>query len=269
MRKTKVLFVTLVAGALTSLGGCNFSLDGETTWEYEADTLEGAYELYQGFFKDTFAHTNMTVTSPTGSSAFTESVLGTSDHFLYLDGSTETWAFIDKDGNKMGAVRYQSGEGSEKSTSEYKVTGEEYYKTYYKSYKIYVSFLETLYNAAQGDLDSEEKESLKRTSVSAVEKGKGTFSVGSEEATSESVFECNVTIKDEEGKENNKVSMKAEAKNGLVSKVTRNSWVLVIDEEGNKTERSSSITLNFTYDDVEKIEIPDVSDWYDASDTNE
>lgn len=71
--------------ALTS---CDFELGGTETWEYSADNMESAIELYNIFFKGTAEEKNQIVTFKSDKSViFVENIDGTSEYIEYTSGA--------------------------------------------------------------------------------------------------------------------------------------------------------------------------------------
>lgn len=254
MRKAKALFASAL---LLSLSACNFTFGGDMTWEYEGEDFEASLGIYRGFFKDTFENTNMTVVLDATTWRTTEYILGTTSHLV--DDYSESWAFIQEDGTKIMAASMIEDESEE--PYRYYARGEEFYQNSYKSFISDISFLEGIdMMIKDNDLDSEELEEFNRRTFHAKEEGKGLFTESGETDT-ESALNITSILKAEDGKEIDRIVLDAKAKDGLVTDVTYENKF--IDDEGE--EEIIRWVLKFTYDNVSKIDIPDISTWTDIT----
>lgn len=138
MKQTRILLSMLLALAMLFVcGACSIELGGEETWEYSSDERDGVVQLYHDFFEKTFEDTNQEV-SVTGSREgliLTETIDGTSDHSVYGDATTETYAFVD---GSDYIYAMNMGEGTiywaDKS----------YYDNGYYAYKTYLNIVDML-----------------------------------------------------------------------------------------------------------------------------
>jgi len=231
MTKTRIIImVSALLAAIFVLSACSVQLGGPSTWEYTADNKEGAVQLYNDFFEETFADTNQVVVfkNKNGNVVFTENIEGTSDHMYAEETKTHTYSFIDGE-------RYISATSSEDG-SQYYMEGKDAYNNTYFGYKTYLSFMT--------DMPDEE---VPNYTISCVVKGE------EENGHSTSTMEYTITSNKGEGS----IVFKANAKDGLVQNFTYD--YTYTGEEGTDDIHNSA---EFTYGNASVGELPDITDWY-------
>lgn len=207
--------------ALLTMASCDFDVSGEENWEYAGDTLEACISITEDYFKDTFAHTNMTVRQTVnGNDYLTQVIDGDITHFVNQDGQDE-YAFIDKDGRyiRANAKRQQ-----------YLVDE----RSYRLALEMYRNLLDFFPKVSETD------------SCSCLVKGHGAFAVLQSIHETEATFALTV----ENGSFNLNVS--AHAKNDLIDTVD-------IKKVSGQSETMEA-HCSFAYG-ASTVEIPDVTDW--------
>lgn len=160
MNKKALLAGAIAISSLIALSSCN-GRDYKITWAY---TFEDAYSLFKNFFAKTFEHTNMEVlikrtkdfyvdpeTKKWGKeeSEEIEEILGDSSHRYNKDGSKEEWAYIDGEGNKIAATQKTIvlDDGTTSKEQTYR-SDDASYQSSYKSYLKQLNFFEAIANEA-------------------------------------------------------------------------------------------------------------------------
>ena len=271
MNKKALLAGAIAVSSLIALSSCEYWWDYEFT---EAKTFEDAYDLFKTFFAKTFEHTNMEVSikrrkdfledAETGKWAESESeetevILGESSYRYNKDGSREDWAFVD-DGQKIVATQKTIALEDETTSKEQTYrSGEASYQGSYKGYIKELNFFEAIANEAAstgktpeevGGFDSVEWTGIQRHTD---------YNKGKREHWES--YSCSLIAHDGEddglGDMVHSLGAVFYGDEGLVESCD---YAYDIHENG-KYIGWESLTFEFKYNCVDKIDLPDVSGW--------
>lgn len=240
MRKTNLILSALASAMLMPLASC-------TPERMEANDWEGLYEMYKDFFKKTYEHTNMTVDfyGDGVMKEWTEQIHGSTSH-IETNGE-ETWAWRNEVDTKIVGYEYNYG-------GHCYIANDTLYEKTYKSYIGRISILDKTNEQLQEGLTFTERSAIENSTFSAEKKDLGNNMTS---------LTCKVNspayLMDEENYDTYNFVFHAEAKEGLVIKVSYGGW---FDED--KTTKNQSI-FKMTYNNVGKIRIPDIKDWNEGS----
>lgn len=232
MKIKKTLFITACVSALTaaifSFAACSFTLGGDFEGDYEASDKENTVELFDGFFENTLANDNYTVSvKSNGDLFFTESVDGEKDETVYSNGST-TWSYK-ADGKLYFAFSNED--------SSYYMEGKEYYDYGTTVYLVYFDRFK--------ELPEDE------ISFSCKIHEEGYASENESESRSKSTM--NIEITSDAGY----ITIEATSENGLVRTLKYNYF-----EEGDEEKDSRTDVKEFTFEyGNASVTLPDTSDW--------
>ena len=240
MRKTNLILSALASAMLMPLASC-------TPERMEANDWEGLYEMYKDFFKKTYEHTNMTVDfyGDGVMKEWTEQIHGSTSH-IETNGE-ETWAWRNEVDTKIVGYEYNYG-------GHCYIANDTLYEKTYKSYIGRISILDKTNEQLQEGLTFTERSAIENSTFSAEKKDLGNNMTS---------LTCKVNspayLMDEENYDTYNFVFHAEAKEGLVIKVSYGGW---FDED--KTTKNQSI-FKMTYNNVGKIRIPDIKGWSEGS----
>ena len=146
MKKGKLMLASLLSVLALSLASCEKKME-----RIEAEGFEEMKAVLKDTFAKTFEHDNLTVVwSDTGGDVdYTEEINGTTSHIVekrYLETKyggpyetfSETWSFIDDNGEMISAKRtyYKDGTSEKEEKTSY-MHGKEAYESTYKSFRHY------------------------------------------------------------------------------------------------------------------------------------
>lgn len=146
MKKGKLMLVSLLSVLALSLTSCEKKME-----IIEAEGFEEMKAVLKDTFAKTFEHDNLTVvwSDTCGYVDYTEEINGTTSHIVekrYLENDygspyetfSETWSFIDDNGEMISAKRtyYKDGTSEKEEKTSY-MHGKEAYESTYKSFRHY------------------------------------------------------------------------------------------------------------------------------------
>jgi len=236
MRKTNLILSALASAMLMPLASC-------TPERMEADDWEGLYQMYKDFFKKTYEHTNMTVDfyGDGVMKEWTEQIHGSTSH-IQTNGE-ETWAWRNEVDTKIVGYQYNQG-------GHCYIANDTLYEKTYKSYIGRISILDKTNEQLQEGLTFEERSIVESSTFSAEKKD-----LGNNMTSLTCKIDTPAYLMDEENFDSCSFVFHAEAKEGLVIKVSYSS---VFDDD--QTTKNQSV-FKITYNNVGKIRIPDIKDW--------
>ena len=234
MRKNRLLLAVLGGAALTSISSCSFFE------RKSANDFDGAFEMYEAFFKETYEYDNMKVVMEFDDSFITEYICASTSYSIDSKDGKNTWAFLNKDGWKTVAYKYEKSEqdGLLHSTPEdqYEYSASAY-ENNYKSFIRYVDYLGSLKETLT-------KEQVKGLSIEAKKENLG---------EDNALFTLKIVDPTEKDSKNQfKYELKAESENGLVR---------TIKSYRNDSNEPSNLEVTIIYSGVKSIEVPDITDW--------
>jgi len=271
MNKKALLAGAIAISSLIALSSCN-GRDYEITWAY---TFEDAYSLFKNFFAKTFEHTNMEVSIQRTKDFYVdpetkkwgkeeseeiEEILGDSSHRYNKDGSKEDWAFVTDEGQKIVATQKTIvlDDGTTSKEQTYRSDGASYQSSY-KSYLKQLNFFEAIANeAASTGKTPEEVGGFDSVEWTAHQKCTN-YSDGKREHWEE--YDC-MLVKHDEGDDD-------------LGDIIYNISAVFFGDEGLVQSCSFShdnyengaycgierFTLEFKYNNVDDIDLPDISGW--------
>ncbi len=272
MKKTKLLIGTLSTILCLSLASCDTRPDYE-----EADGFEASRDAFNACMEKTFNHKNMTVSFAERGEMnlkYTEKILGDISYLAIeqrhdMSGEeinatvSETWCFVNKSGDKIVAVKSTYWNyGAIYATRQYYFRGEDDYNECYKSYIRYFDFVNKLEEWIEPFTStSEGKEIYDKTDI-YWEK-------------------YNYTVKNPSDDGDMFVYWALDHRGYGEEEIHAHIWGGVDPKTGLVFEASSTFKLpegcgpyngeyigcsfQMTYDDVKKIDIPDISGWEDMT----
>ena len=273
MKKTKLLIGTLSTILCLSLASC----DTRPYYE-EADGFEASRDAFNECLEKTFNHQNMTISFAERGELnlkYTEKILGDTSYLAveqhYAPSGEEinaivsqTWCFVNEKGEKIVATQSSPWDnGAASIAHRYFFRGENDYNECYKSYIRYFDFVNKLEEWIEPFTStSEGKEIYDKTDI-YWEK-------------------YNYTVKNPNDEGDMFVYWALDHRGYGEEEIHAHIWGGVNHKTGLVFEAASSFNLpegcgpwngeivganfNMTYDDVKKIDIPDISGWEDMTD---
>ncbi|MCR5692766.1 MAG: hypothetical protein K6G74_02180 [Bacilli bacterium] len=270
MNKKALLAGAVILGSLLPLSSCYM----DTPELIEAETFSQAYDLFKTFFAKTLEHKNMTVRidrdhhyvkdSDSGTMFYEgiteiEQILGDSSYCFNAEQTESNWAFIDSGGNKIAANEKETIEEDGLSYTERSYCIDE--KEYQNIYKSYIKLLDFFTEIAEESVATgktpEEVGHFERVEKAAIQKR--TYFYGGQRQHWEE-FTCNLISYNSAGYGDYtpyQISAVIYGDEGLVE----NADVQLYDLRNDEYWGSDRISFKFEYDNVNKIDIPDVSTW--------
>ena len=230
MRKTLLTVIALIMSAVCAFGfaACelgNIGVEGKS--EITADGKADSIALLKGFFDETIETANFTVTCTSGNETkYIEYVQGDKNHVDYKVGESNFYAFV-KDGEYIVAV--------DSEYSKYIQKGKTEYDQFYCYFMTTFSTLELI------------PETGGTFTCKSVTEEQGTVNSESQDIKTTS------TVTFEFVSENGTMTITADAKDGLVQKVTLRSENALSDE-------IIVTEFSFVYGGA-TVTVPDVSEW--------
>ncbi len=271
MKKTKLLIGTLSTILCLSLASC----DTRPYYE-EAEGFEASRDAFNECFEKTFSHQNMTISyNEAGTDAkWTEMILGdasciieeqkvsSEDRGQFYTVVSKTWSFINEKGEKIVAIEETPwSDGARYIVQHYRV-GEADYQSSYKSYIRHFDVVNKLEEWIKPFTStSEGKEIYDNASIAW---RRVNFSVTDSEADDMYFYDVESPTAEKEDQVFVTMFGCINPKTDLITE----SSILVNLPNGCGPDNGACTWHKFkmTYDDVEKIDVPDISDW--KEDTN-
>ncbi len=274
MKKTKLLIGTLSTVLCLSLASC------DTRPFYELITgFEASRDAFNECLENTFNHKNMTITYENHHerTEYKEMVLGDTSYlfaeqYVYSEGKgwfyvtvLQTWCFVNENGEKIVAKEetpWNEGTGTTSLTQQY-YCGEKAYEENYKSYIRYFDFVNKVEEWIEPFVStSEGKENYDNTSIYWE---KYNYTVKNPDDLGDMFVYWSRYLGDDEDEE-----IYAHIWGGVDRKTDlcfqASSSFNLPDGCGPYNGDYTSVTFQMTYDDVKKIDIPDISGWEDMTD---
>ena len=270
MNKKAFLSGAMIVSSLLPLSSC----ESEKYEITRVHTFPEAYDLFENFFAKTFEHNNMKVTIKRSEgfladaetnrwdkkeSEEVEVIFGESSHRYNKDRSKETWAFVDGE-NRVAATEI-TNKNEDGSTSKERTycLGETEYQNSYKSYIKQINFFEKI--ATESFLTGKTPEEVGGfDSVEFTFHDKYTNYHDGENFHWES-YSCLLrSYEDEEDSSSHTIYM-LDAFFGGYDGLVSSCYFSHNNYENGSLYGYEELTLEFRYNSVEKIDLPDVSTW--------